>query len=80
MESTPPCLPDDGAVGSSGKRAKPKCVSSKYDFVKVRVWLSAKYHYVLSRFLISRTLTAVKVRPEDAIAVSLRLKKRLVDT
>jgi len=35
--------------------------SSKYDFVKVRVWLSSRHYYVLSRFLISRVLTAIKV-------------------
>jgi hypothetical protein len=37
--------------------------SSKYDFIKVRVWLgeAREHYYVLSRFLISRHLTATKV-------------------
>ncbi|KAJ6342028.1 hypothetical protein OIU78_010048, partial [Salix suchowensis] len=36
--------------------------SSKYDFVKVRVWLgdNADHYYVLSRFLLSRMLTVTK--------------------
>lgn len=37
--------------------------SSKYDFVKVKVWLgdNADHYYVLSRFLLSRMLTVTKV-------------------
>uniref|UniRef100_A0A6N2KS45 2-phosphoglycerate kinase n=2 Tax=Salix viminalis TaxID=40686 RepID=A0A6N2KS45_SALVM len=37
--------------------------SSKYDFVKVRVWLgdNADHYYVLSRFLLSRMLTVTKL-------------------
>ena len=35
--------------------------SSKYDFVKVRVRLSERHYYVLSRFLVSRVLSATKV-------------------
>ena len=34
---------------------------SKYDFVKVRVYLSPEHYYVLSRFLTCRVLTAAKV-------------------
>jgi hypothetical protein len=34
--------------------------SSKYDFVKVKVWLEDHY-YVLSRFLVSRVLNVTKV-------------------
>ncbi|KAK9713736.1 hypothetical protein RND81_06G048100 [Saponaria officinalis] len=36
--------------------------SSKYDFVKVKVWLgdNADHYYVLSRFLLSRMLTVTK--------------------
>ncbi|THG09814.1 hypothetical protein TEA_010590 [Camellia sinensis var. sinensis] len=37
--------------------------SSKYDFVKVKVWLgdNADHYYVLSRFLLSRMLTVTKL-------------------
>jgi len=53
--------------------------SSKYDFVKVRVWLSNRHYYVLSRFLMSRVLTAIKVDYGQAIRIALDLKKELVD-
>ena len=38
--------------------------SSKYDFVKVKVWLreNADHYYVLSRFLLSRMLTVTKAQ------------------
>ena len=41
---------------------------SKYDFVKVRVWLGPNraHWYTLSRFLISRTLTASRI-PQDKV-------------
>lgn len=37
--------------------------TSKYDFVKVRVWLgdNADHYYVMSRFLLCRMLTVTKV-------------------
>lgn len=38
-----------------------KIISSKYDFVKVRVYLSKTHYYVLSRFLVNRVLTATQV-------------------
>ena len=50
-----------------------------YDLVKVRVWLSADHHYILSRFLVSRMLTVTKVGSSDAISISLDLKKLLID-
>eukprot|EP00899_Mesostigma_viride_P008482 jgi/Mesvir1/17635/Mv08857-RA.1 len=55
--------------------------SSKYDFVKVRVWLGEQHnhYYVLSRFLVSRMLTVTKMPPETAIKVALELKKLMVD-
>lgn len=55
--------------------------SSKYDFVKVRVWLSGatKHYYVLSCYLISRTLTVTKIPFVKAVNIALELKKRLVD-
>ena len=53
--------------------------SSKYDFVKVRVSLSPRHAYVLSRFLVSRVLTAARVRGTDAVRIALDLKKAIVD-
>jgi 2-phosphoglycerate kinase len=55
-----------------------KLNSSKYDFVKVKVWLENHY-YILSRFIVSRILTVTKVKFRDAVNISLQLKKRLVD-
>jgi hypothetical protein len=66
--------------GGTRRRSKTwKYSSSKYDFVKVRVWLDEHY-FVLSRFLTSRGLTAVGVPYEQAIKISLELKKRIVDS
>ena len=45
---------------SKGTR-RVRAYASKYDLVKVRVWLEDHY-YVLSRFLVSRMLTVTKVR------------------
>jgi len=42
------------------QRLKLKADTSKYDFVKVRVWLDEHYH-VFSRYLVSRILTVTKV-------------------
>ncbi|GAV68087.1 AAA_17 domain-containing protein [Cephalotus follicularis] len=55
--------------------------SSKYDFVKVKVWLgdNADHYYVLSRFLLSRTLTVTKIPNHVAIKIALELKKLLID-
>ncbi|KDP24670.1 hypothetical protein JCGZ_26448 [Jatropha curcas] len=55
--------------------------SSKYDFVKVKVWLGdhADHYYVLSRFLLSRMLTVTKIPNHVAIKISLELKKLLID-
>ncbi|KAG4979193.1 hypothetical protein JHK85_033151 [Glycine max] len=52
--------------------------SSKYDFVKVKVWLgdNADHYYVLSRFLLSRMLT---IPNHVAIKIALELKKLLTD-
>ncbi|PNX86286.1 hypothetical protein L195_g042363 [Trifolium pratense] len=51
-------LPSFPSVRFSSRNA-----SSKYDFVKVKVWLgdNADHYYVLSRFLLSRMLTVTKV-------------------
>ncbi|CAL0329430.1 unnamed protein product [Lupinus luteus] len=55
--------------------------SSKYDFVKVKVWLgdNADHYYVLSRFLLSRMLTVTKIPNHVAIKIALELKKLLTD-
>jgi tRNA uridine 5-carbamoylmethylation protein Kti12 len=65
----------DSRIRSSGQK---KLASSKYDFVKVKVSLENHY-YVLSRFIVSRILTAVNVNFTDSLKISLELKKRLVD-
>ncbi|KAH9607370.1 hypothetical protein KSS87_020141 [Heliosperma pusillum] len=46
--------------------------SSKYDFVKVKVWLgdNADHYYVLSRFLLSRMLTVTKARAFASLLAS----------
>ena len=50
------------------RRALNKASGSKYDYVKIRVWLGEgqEHYYILSRFLISRTLTVTKV-PQDKV-------------
>ncbi|XP_011076381.1 uncharacterized protein LOC105160615 [Sesamum indicum] len=55
--------------------------SSRYDFVKVKVWLgeNADHYYVLSRFLLSRMLTVTKIPNHVAIKIALELKKLLID-
>ncbi|KAK7258222.1 hypothetical protein RIF29_32768 [Crotalaria pallida] len=55
--------------------------ASKYDFVKVKVWLgdNADHYYVLSRFLLSRMLTVTKIPNHVAIKIALELKKLLID-
>ncbi|XP_068329851.1 P-loop NTPase domain-containing protein LPA1 homolog 2-like [Pyrus communis] len=55
--------------------------SSKYDFVKVKVWLGdhAEHYYVFSRFLLSQMLTVTKIPNHAAIRIALELKKLLVD-
>jgi len=72
---------NDTSSTSSNKVISKKHRSSvsKYDFVKVLVYLSGEHYYVLSRFLISRMLTATKVDYYHAVRIALDLKKRLVD-
>ena len=59
--------------------------ASKYDYVKVRVWLrnpassEDSHYYVLSRFLVSRVLSVTQMAYRDAIRLALELKKQLVD-
>lgn len=48
--------------------------------LQVRVWLrGGQHYYVLSRFLVARTLSAAAVPPAKARKAALALKKRLVD-
>ena len=51
---------------------------SKYDLVKVKVYLDDHF-YIFSRFLISRILTLIMVKEKDAIRMTLDVKKRLVE-
>jgi hypothetical protein len=53
----------DAAASSAAATFPSRNATSKYDFVKVKVWLgeNAHHYYVLSRFLLSRMLTVTKV-------------------
>lgn len=66
---------------SFGVRFSSRNNSSKYDFVKVKVWLgdNADHYYVLSRFLLSRMLTVTKIPNHVAVKIALELKKVLID-
>ncbi|KAF8757376.1 hypothetical protein HU200_010892 [Digitaria exilis] len=78
----PPLERGDAAAASSATQELPsRNASSKYDFVKVKVWLgeNADHYYVLSRFLLSRMLTVTKIPNHVAIKIALELKKLLVD-
>ncbi|KAK6936296.1 hypothetical protein RJ641_033326 [Dillenia turbinata] len=77
-------LYDDGGGGDAAAapwRTSSRNASSKYDFVKVKVWLgdNADHYYVLSRFLLSRMLTVTKIPNHVAIKIALELKKLLID-
>ncbi|CAI9092032.1 OLC1v1027169C1 [Oldenlandia corymbosa var. corymbosa] len=67
--------------GRAVVRVPSRSGSSKYDFVKVKVWLgdNADHYYVLSRFLLSRMLTVTKIPNHVAIKIALELKKLLID-
>ncbi|KAM3320198.1 putative protein isoform X1 [Capsicum chacoense] len=69
------------ATNTPARRFSTRNASSKYDFVKVKVWLgdNADHYYVLSRFLLSRMLTVTKIPNHVAIKIALELKKLLVD-
>ncbi|GJN09392.1 hypothetical protein PR202_ga27395 [Eleusine coracana subsp. coracana] len=70
-----------GAASSATASLPSRNATSKYDFVKVKVWLgeNADHYYVLSRFLLSRMLTVTKIPNHVAIKIALELKKLLVD-
>ena len=54
--------------------------ASKYDYVKVRVWLQdAAHYYVLSLFLVSRALAVTQMAYRDAIRLALELVGRSDD-
>lgn len=52
---------------------------SKYDSVKIRVWLSEGRSYVLSRFVVAQALARTRIPHADAVRTSLAVKKALVD-
>ncbi|KAK9138748.1 hypothetical protein Sjap_009342 [Stephania japonica] len=71
---------EEEAARATG-RSSSRNASSKYDFVKVKVWLgdNADHYYVLSRFLLSRMLTVTKIPNHVAVKIALELKKLLID-
>jgi hypothetical protein len=54
-------------------------MSSKYDFVKIKVQLQEENYFILSRFLLSKMLLFCQVPPSVAVRVSLDVKKHFVD-
>lgn len=54
-------------------------MSSKYDFVKVKV-TSGPHYFVLSRYLLSRMLMFSEIPAVTAVRIALDVKKRLVDS
>ncbi|KAE8720185.1 P-loop containing nucleoside triphosphate hydrolases superfamily protein isoform 2 [Hibiscus syriacus] len=72
---------DKITISTPTGKFSPRNVSSKYDFVKVKVWLgeNADHYYVLSRFLLSRMLTVTKIPNHVAVKIALELKKLLID-
>ncbi|XP_042394667.1 P-loop NTPase domain-containing protein LPA1 homolog 1-like isoform X2 [Zingiber officinale] len=81
VEDEPPDEKKGKTVSHPPARLPSRNASSKYDFVKVKVWLgdNADHYYVLSRFLLSRMLTVTKIPNHVAIKIALELKKLLVD-
>mmetsp|Transcript_20455 Transcript_20455/g.61589 ORF Transcript_20455/g.61589 Transcript_20455/m.61589 type:complete len:709 (-) Transcript_20455:317-2443(-) len=70
------------AKDSVGAQASKGASASKYDFVKVKVWLEGgekAHYYVLSRFLVSRALTVTRIPHMKAVKIALELKKFCVD-
>lgn len=67
-------------AGEQAQRSK-RHTASKYDFIKVKVWLgeTQAHYYILSRFLISRMLTVTKIPYMKAVKIALEVKKYLVD-
>ncbi|CEG47427.1 atp gtp nucleotidebinding protein [Plasmopara halstedii] len=78
VEVTPPPAPLVRALGPHQAEVVVKRNQSKYDFVKVRVWVE-DHVYVLSRYLLCRALVSAKIKSRDAVQISLDLKRTLVD-
>ncbi|KAG2779301.1 hypothetical protein JG687_00007940 [Phytophthora cactorum] len=78
VEATPPPTPLVRALGPQQAEVVVKRNQSKYDFVKVRVWVE-DHVYVLSRYLLCRALVSAKINSRDAVQISLDLKRTLVD-
>ncbi|KAE8888925.1 hypothetical protein PF005_g12921 [Phytophthora fragariae] len=78
VEETPPPAPLVKALGPQQAEVVVKRNQSKYDFVKVRVWVE-DHVYVLSRYLLCRALVSAKINSRDAVQISLDLKRTLVD-
>lgn len=78
VEVTPPPDPLVRALGPQQAEVVVKRNQSKYDFVKVRVWVE-DHVYVLSRYLLCRALVSAKINSRDAVQISLDLKRTLVD-
>lgn len=72
---------EEEKLNNPAVRFSTRNASSKYDFVKVKVWLgdNADHYYVLSRFLLSRMLTVTKIPNHVALKIALELKKLLID-
>ena len=54
-------------------------MTSKYDYVKIKVYLDDHNYFILSRFQLSRMLTFCQIPNSDAVRLSLEVKKLLVD-
>ncbi|EEY65586.1 uncharacterized protein PITG_03085 [Phytophthora infestans T30-4] len=74
VEETPPPAPLVRALGPQQAEVVVKRNQSKYDFVKVRVWVE-DHVYVLSRYLLCRALVSAKINSRDAVQISLDLKR-----
>eukprot|EP00210_Caulerpa_lentillifera_P000231 g225.t1 len=63
------------------KKKHKRRLMSKYDSVKVYVWIAgdSPHSYVLSRYLIARMLTVAKIPYAKSAKLALKLKKQLVD-
>ncbi|RLN60364.1 hypothetical protein BBJ29_007758 [Phytophthora kernoviae] len=78
VEVTPPPPQIVDILGPVLAEVVVKRNQSKYDFIKVRVWVE-DHVYVLSRYLLCRALVSAKINSRDAVQISLDLKRTLVD-
>ena len=51
----------------------PRKIQSKYDYVKIKVWLGSDHdhYYILSRYLVSRTLTFTNKVPQETVGCQI---------